>query len=118
MHDGAGRHSQADWSTPQGPDVLKQLRSFLLQATASLQGPARILQRCHEPSRDPLFSASEVEGVRLKFVSALEIASPPEAWAVREHQPLCINALEAVAKYCGDPDAFLFPSLKAGVSTG
>ena len=52
------------------------------------------------------------------FVSALEIASPPEAWAVRKHQPLCINALEAVAKYCGDPDAFLFPSLKAGVSTG
>ena len=28
VHDGAGRHSQADWSTPQSSDCLKLVRDF------------------------------------------------------------------------------------------
>ena len=56
------------------------------------------------------------------------MAAPPDAWVIREHQPLFLNALEAVAIKCGiqtfsyfphlDPDTLLFPALKAGVSTG
>ena len=118
VHDGAGKHSYADWSTPQSPDVLKSLRTFLLQVTASLQGTARILQRRLEPSKEPLFSAAEVANVREQFFSALGVEAPSDAWVVREHQPLFLNALEAVANKCGDPDVLLFPALKAGVSTG
>ena len=118
VHDGAGKHSCADWSAPQSPDVLKSLRTFLLQVTASLQGTTRILQRRLEPSKEPLFSAAEVATVREQFFSALGLEAPPDAWEVREHQPLFLNALEAVANKCGDPDVLLFPALKAGVSTG
>ena len=118
VHDGAGKHSCADWSAPQSPDVLKSLRTFLLQATASLQGTTRILQRRLEPSTEPLFSAAEVATVREQFFPALGLEAPSDAWEVREHQPLFLNALEAVANKCGDPDVLLFPALKAGVSTG
>ena len=51
VHAGAGKPSCADWSTPQSPIVLKSLRTFLLQVTASLQGATRILQRRLEPSK-------------------------------------------------------------------
>ena len=86
--------------------------------TASLQGTSRILQRRLEPSTEPLFSADEVATVREQFFPALGLEAPSDAWEVREHQPLFLNALEAVANKCGDPDVLLFPALKAGVSTG
>ncbi|CAE7032452.1 unnamed protein product [Symbiodinium sp. CCMP2592] len=64
VHDGAGRHSHADWSAPRTPDLLRNLRSFLLKATASMNGPSRLLQRRYEPSKEPLFSASEALRLR------------------------------------------------------
>ncbi|CAE7226768.1 unnamed protein product [Symbiodinium sp. CCMP2592] len=118
VHDGAGRHSHADWSAPCAPDLLRNLRSFLLKATASMSGPSRLLQRRYEPSKEPLFSASEVARVREGFFSALGIPAPANAWLQRAHQPLALNALEAVARVCLDADTTLFPSLKAGVPTG
>ncbi|CAE7771724.1 unnamed protein product [Symbiodinium sp. CCMP2592] len=118
VHDGAGRHSHADWSAPRTPDLLRNLRSFLLKATASMNGPSRLLQRRYEPSKAPLFSASEVASVREGFFSALGVSAPADAWLQREHQPLCLNALEAVAQVCFDADTTLFPALKARVPTG
>ncbi|CAE7285202.1 unnamed protein product [Symbiodinium sp. CCMP2592] len=118
VHDGAGRHSHADWRAPCTPDFLRNLRSFLLQVTASMCGPARLLQRRNEPSKEPLFSASEVALAREGFFSALGIAAPANAWSQRAHQPLCLHALEAVAQVSLDPDTTLFPALKAGVQTG
>ena len=99
---------QLDWSTPQSSDCLELVRDFLLQATASLQGPARLLQRRLEPSKEPLFRPAEVAAVQNKFFGALGMDAPRDAWVVREHEPLFLNALEAVAIKCGDPDTRKF----------
>ena len=62
------------------PQILKE---FSAQATVSLQGPARILQRRLEPSKEMLFSAAEVAGVRQQFFSALgALEAPSDAWVV------------------------------------
>ena len=118
VHDGAGRHSRADWSSPHAHDVLKPLRDLLLSATTRMQGPNRLLQRHAEPSKSPLFSEAEVASVRSQLFASLGISEPPDAWVIRNHQPICLNALHAVASFCGDPDTSLFSALKDGVPTG
>ena len=46
------------------------------------------------------------------------MATDANTWAVREHQPLHLHALEALACFCGDPDVSLCKSLLQGVPTG
>ena len=110
--------SRADWSSPHAHDVLKPLRDLLLSTTSRMQGPARLIQRHAEPSKSPLFSEAEVASVRSQLFASLGISQPPEAWVVRDHQPICLNALHALASFCGDPDTSLFTALKEGVPTG
>ena len=49
---------------------------------------------------------------------ALGVPEPPDAWHVRSDQPMCLNAVSAMAEHCSDPDKHLFPALQAGVPTG
>ncbi|CAE7294731.1 KIF15 [Symbiodinium natans] len=46
------------------------------------------------------------------------MATDANTWEVREHQPLHLHALEALACFCGDPDVSLCKSLLQGVPTG
>ena len=46
IHDGAGRHSCGDWSTPLSQDKLKNLRTYLLGKVCDMQGPFSPNWRC------------------------------------------------------------------------
>ena len=52
-----------------------------------------------------------------QFFSTLGLEAPSDAWEVREHQPLFLNALDAVANKCGILMSSYFLRLKLG-STG
>ena len=118
IHDGAGRHSCGDWSTPLCQDKLKNLRTYLLGKVCDMQGPKRLLAKATWPNPEPLFTASEVQDARKDFFSCLGVATDANTWKVREHQPLYLHALEALACFCGDPDVSLCKSLLQGVPTG
>ena len=117
-HDGAGKNSQGDWSIPNASDVFQPLRKCLLDLCIKWQGPSRILARAVHPSKEPLYTPREVAEARSKFFPALSIANPADAWLPRVHQPLCLNALEALSLHVGDADIHLLPALKSGVPTG
>ena len=118
IHDGAGRHSCGDWSTPLCQDKLKNLRTYLLGKVCDMQGPKRLLAKATWPNPEPLFTASEVQDARTDFFSCLGVVTDANTWKVREHQPLHLHALEALACFCGDPDVSLCKSLLQGVPTG
>ena len=71
IHDGAGRHSCGDWSTPLCSDKLKSLRTHLLGKVCDVQGPKRLLAKATWPNLEPLFSESEVQDARKEFFSCL-----------------------------------------------
>ena len=118
LHDGAGRNSQADWSSPCRAHILRPLRSQLLSFCAKVDRPRRLLGRCAAPSKEPLFTMAEVSQARDLVFSALNIAVDPSIWEVREHQPLSLSALHRLASNVADEDIHLFKSLKDGVPTG
>ncbi|CAE7524568.1 unnamed protein product [Symbiodinium natans] len=59
-----------------------------------------------------------VQDARKDFFSCLGVATDANTWEVREHQPLHLHALEALACFCGDPDVSLCKSLLQGIPTG
>ena len=117
-HDGAGKHSQGDWSIPNASDVFQSLRKHLLDLCTKWQGPSRILARAVNPSKEPLYTPGEIAEARSQFFPALGIKAPADAWLPRTHQPICLNALEALSLHVGDADIHLLPALKSGVPTG
>ena len=88
-------------------DKLKNLRTYLLGKVCDMQGPKRLLAKATWPNPEPLFTASEVQDARKDFFSCLGVATDANTWKVREHQPLYLHALEALACFCGDPDVSL-----------
>ena len=118
LHDGGGKVSQADWSFPSAENALQHLRTVLLQFSLRSQADKRLLARATYPKPEPLFSQEGVESARALVFPALGIQPPQDAWHIRPDQPMCLNAFEALAKFCNDPDNHLFPALRAGVPTG
>ena len=96
---------------PQGEDLLKPLRKALLDLCTKWKGPSRILSPVSEPSKEPLFSAKEIQPARGCVFTSLGIQCPVDAWTPREHQPICLNALEAIALHVGDRDIHLCKAL-------
>ena len=80
--------------------------------------PTRIIARSITPCKEPLFEPAQVEEARSLIFSALSLETPPQAWSPHAHQPICLNALEALSLYVGDGDIHLLPALKSGVPTG
>ncbi|CAE7338940.1 unnamed protein product, partial [Symbiodinium sp. CCMP2592] len=64
LHDGAGKCSMADWSSPAFADKLHGLRKAMLQFCISLRADKRLLARSSCPSPEPLFSSTEVSAAR------------------------------------------------------
>ena len=118
LHDGGGRFSVADWSSPGSSDTLKGLRRAFLDLCLSVRADKRLLARASIPAPEPLFSATEVEQARALVFPALGIPAPSNAWYIHPYQPMCLHAFEALARHCGDPDEHLFPHLRMGVPTG
>ncbi|CAE7286442.1 unnamed protein product [Symbiodinium sp. CCMP2592] len=118
LHDGAGKRSIADWSSPASHDALRGLRKALLQFCISARADKRLLARGSCPSNEPLFSSSEVSAARDLVFPSLGMQTPDNAWYVHPYQPMCLHAFEALAQHCGDQDIHLFPHLRMGVPTG
>ncbi|CAE7198654.1 unnamed protein product [Symbiodinium sp. CCMP2592] len=118
LHDGAGKRSIADWSSPASHDAFRGLRKALLQFCISARADKRLLARGSCPSNEPLFSSSEVSAARDLVFPSLGMQTPDNAWYVHPYQPMCLHAFEALAQHCGDQDIHLFPHLRMGVPTG
>ena len=118
IHDGGGRNSVPDWSMPHSKDFLRPLRTVLLEFCVHHKAPQRLLARGSIPSSEALFTAAEVAEARALVFPALGLRETDDAWAVREDQPFCLNALHRIANLCEDADIHLFPALKQGVCTG
>ncbi|CAE7597798.1 unnamed protein product, partial [Symbiodinium sp. CCMP2592] len=118
LHDGAGKRSIADWSSPASHDAFRGLRKALLQFCISARADKRLLARGSCPSTEPLFSSSEVSAARDLVFPSLGMQTPDNAWYVHPYQPMCLHAFEALAQHCGDQDIHLFPHLRMGVPTG
>ena len=91
----AGRHLQADWSTLQGSGTLKSLRHLLLQEPRC-KAQLAFGKDASSPSRSHSQLCRSCCSSDL-FFSVFRMAAPPDAWVMQEHQPLFLNALEAVA---------------------
>ncbi|CAE7273822.1 unnamed protein product [Symbiodinium necroappetens] len=124
------------------PEVCKQLNTFLQHlfpgetwiATLPTVPTRAIFQSAWEPSQEVRFGSNRTKApgqfmmVRVGILARIgvppmlmmfsSISEPPDAWVIRDHQPICLNALHAVASFCGDPDTSLFAALKDGVPTG
>ena len=98
--------------------MLKPLRHAWLALVADCKGPQRLLARSLSSKSEPLFSPEEVDKARSLLFPALGIDVGQEIWAVRVHQPMCLNALERLASFVGDSDVSLFHALRTGAPMG
>ena len=78
---------------------------------------ARFHSNLSKVNREPLFELAQVAEARSLIFFALSLEAPSHAWS-HSHQPVCLNALEALSLYVGDADIHLLSALKSEVPTG
>ena len=114
LHDGGGRPSKADWSfPPQVDDVFQGLRHAWINLILKHHLHKQFQVHLRRSDPDPPFSDAILDEFREALANIL-----PVSWNVREHQPMCLQAMKALSAFENDPDTALFDSLLEGVSAG
>ena len=118
--DGGGTISQPDWSTPQtANNPFRALRETWTRLILQSKLHSEVVQRFQTSSSEAPFTDEQLQPFKETLEAYLFHATKESMdWSIREHQPICLKALQLVSRFIQDPDSKLFPMLLAGVPTG
>ena len=114
LHDGSGKGSQPDWSSPPNvTDDLKPLRDKWISLILEHNLHKEFLAHMDQQKSTLPFSEECIGRFRDAFAAWL-----PVDWSIRPDQPICLAALQSLSQKLHAPDSEVFSSLIAGVSAG
>ena len=117
--DGAGFHSQADWSgTHRFDDTFQLLRKSFFKLIMDTRMDQTILRAFNERQSEPPFSDAQLQPFKTLLEEFLLAQGVEPDWSIPPDQQLCLHILQQLCRCMDDPDHALFDYLIAGVPLG